>query len=413
MTVDIKTLLERGVVDVIVRKDLEQKLKSGKKLRVKLGIDPSGADLHIGHMVVIKKLEEFRKAGHHITLLFGNFTGQIGDPTDKLNARKPKTQKELEKNAKKYIEQAGKILGKENVEIRWNADWLGKLTFADVINLAQSFTVQQMLERDMYQERIKKAQPIYMHEFLYPLMQGYDSVALKTDLELGGTDQTFNLLAGRPIQKAHGQEPQNILTVPLLVGTDGKDKMGKSLDNYIGVNDTPRDMFGKTMSIPDNLILSYFELATNLSLEDIKEIEKAIKAGENPIHFKKQLGRELVSMYHNAEAAEIAEKEFAEIFKKKGIPMRIPLKKLEGIQWNIVDLLAETGIVTSKSEARRLVQGNAVKILPKITVPKGMKIVVKEAPKPRVLNRIDEKLDISQEQMLKIGKRHFIRVIGK
>jgi len=275
MEIDIKTLLDRGTVEVIVRKELEEKLKSGKKLKVKLGIDPTGADLHIGHMVVIKKLREFQKAGHQIQLLFGNFTGQIGDPTDKLSVRKAKTQQELEKNAEKYIEQVSKILDTNNIEIFWNAEWLGKLNFKDVVNLAQIFTVHQMLERDMYQERIKKEQPIYMHEFLYPLMQGYDSVAMQSDLELGGTDQTFNLLAGRTIQKAYGQVPQNVLTVPLLIGTDGTDKMGKSLNNYIGVNESPKDMYGKTMSIPDKLITTYFELCTDLSLEDIEKIKKA------------------------------------------------------------------------------------------------------------------------------------------
>src|SRR3989338_1064764 len=225
MTVDIKTLIGRGVVDVIVKEDLEQKLKSGKKLKVKLGIDPSGADLHLGHMVVVKKLREFQAAGHHIQLLFGNFTGQIGDPSDKLNSRKQKTQAELEKNAEKYLQQVSKILDTKKVDVVWNADWLAKLSFEDVVRLASVFTVHQMLERDMYQERIKKNHPIFLHEFLYPLMQGYDSVALKSDLELCGTDQTFNLLAGRTIQKAYDQEPQNVLTVPLLIGTDGKDKM--------------------------------------------------------------------------------------------------------------------------------------------------------------------------------------------
>ncbi|MBU1992573.1 tyrosine--tRNA ligase, partial [Patescibacteria group bacterium] len=253
--IDIKTLLDRGTADIIVRKDLEERLKSGKPLNVKLGIDPSGADLHIGHMVVIKKLKEFQKAGHKIFLIFGNFTGQIGDPTDKLEARVEKSQDELEKNAQKYLEQAGAILDTNNVEVVWNADWLSKLTLKEIVQLSKSFTVAQMLERDMYQKRIQKNEPIYMHEFLYPLMQGYDSMELKADLEIGGTDQTFNLLAGRTVQEAYGQKPQNILTVPILEGTDGKEKMGKSLGNYIGVKDSPREMFGKTMSIPDELIV--------------------------------------------------------------------------------------------------------------------------------------------------------------
>ncbi len=395
MKPDIKTLLERGVVEVIVRSELEAKLKSGKKLRVKLGIDPSGADLHIGHMVVIRKLREFQLAGHHIQLLFGNFTGQIGDPSDRKDARKPKIQSELEKNAHTYLKQVSKILDTKKVEIAWNADWLSKLNFADVIRLAQIFTVQQMLHRDMYQDRIKQNREIYMHEFLYPLMQGYDSVALKTDIELGGTDQTFNLLAGRPIQKAYGMTPQNILTVPLLIGTDGKDKMGKSLDNYIGVNESPKDMYGKTMSIPDSLIIGYFELATDISISELAKVEQALKEGENPRNLKMRLAREIVTLYHNKSSATQAEKEFIEIFSHKGLPDDITTHKLSKSKWNIVDLLVETGLTVSKGEARRLIQGGGVKL-------DGEKIVSSE-----------EEIDIKKERLLQAGKRKFIKVISK
>ena len=394
MTIDSKVLLSRGTVDVIVREELEKKLKSGKKLRVKLGIDPSGADLHIGHMVVIKKLREFQLAGHHIQLLFGNFTGQIGDPTDKLNARQPKTQKELEKNAEKYLEQVKKILDIKNIEVAWNADWLGKLSFADVIKLAQCFTVHQMLEGDMYKERVKKNNPIYMHEFLYPLMQGYDSVALKSDLELGGTDQTFNLLAGRTIQKDYGQEPQNILTVPLLIGTDGKNKMGKSLDNYIGVNETPKNMYGKNMSIPDDLIFEYFELSTDIDIDELANIKHALKEGENPKNLKMRLAREIVTLYHNKKKALEAEKEFTEIFSNKGLPENIELRCLSKNKWNIVELLFEAQLTTSKGEARRLIEGGGVKI-------DGNKVA-----------SISEELDISKEKLIQAGKRKFLKVIG-
>lgn len=392
MKSDTKTLLDRGTVEVIVREDLENKLKSGKKLRVKLGIDPSGADLHIGHMVVIKKLREFQEAGHHILLLFGNFTGQIGDPSDKLNARKPKTQAELEKNAAKYMEQAGKILDVKKAEVVWNADWLGKLTFADVVRLAQSFTVPQMLQRDMYQERLKNNADIYMHEFLYPLMQGYDSVALKADLELGGTDQTFNLLAGRRIQKDYGQEPQNVLTVPLLIGTDGKDKMGKSLNNYIGVNESPKDMYGKTMSVPDHLILDYFELATDVSMEEIAKVKKALEGGENPRNVKMRLARELVTLYHNSKAAKQAEAEFIEIFANKGLPENIPVQKFSKSKYNIVELLTDTKLTSSKGEARRLIEGGGVRV-------DGNKIT-----------SFEEEIDISKERLLQVGKRKFLKI---
>ncbi|MBI5753569.1 tyrosine--tRNA ligase [Candidatus Peregrinibacteria bacterium] len=394
MKSDIQTLLNRGTVEVIVRKDLEEKLKSGKKLRVKLGIDPSGADLHIGHMVVIKKLREFQEAGHEIQLLFGNFTGQIGDPTDKLNARKPKTQSELETNAAKYLEQAGKILDTKKAKIVWNADWLKKLTFADVIKLAQCFTVPQMMHRDMYQERIKNNADIYIHEFLYPLMQGYDSVALKSDLELGGTDQTFNLLAGRVIQKDYGQIPQNILTVPLLIGTDGENKMGKSLDNYIGVTENPKEMYGKTMSVPDELIMSYFELATDVSLQDIAKLRQAMEQGENPRNLKMRLAHELVTLYHDKKSAEQAEAEFVEIFTNKGLPKNIPAQKFSKNKINIVELLAESKLVASKGEARRLIEGGGVRI-------DGNKVASHE-----------ENIDLSQEKLLQVGKRKFLKVHG-
>ena len=392
MKPDTKTLLDRGVSDVIVRKELEKKLASGKKLNVKLGIDPSGADLHIGHMVVIKKLREFQEAGHKIFLLFGNFTGQIGDPTDKLNSRKPKTQEELEKNAKKYIKQAGKILDTKNIEVVWNADWLSKMTLADVTSLAQTFTVHQMLERDMYQERIKKDHPIYLHEFLYPLMQGYDSVEIKADIELGGTDQTFNLLAGRTIQKAYGQEPQSVITVPLLIGTDGSDKMGKSLDNYIGVDESPKDMFGKTMSIPDDLILDYFELATYVPAGEIAAAKELMENGENPRNFKVKLAKELVTLYHSAEEAEKAEEDFVNQFQKKEIPDDIETKKLKEANWILTDLLAETGLTSSKSEARRMIEQGGVKV-----------------DSEKVAD-IGEKIDISSEKLLQVGKRKFLKV---
>jgi tyrosyl-tRNA synthetase len=393
MTVDTKTLLGRGVVDVIVKEDLEQKLKSGKKLKVKLGIDPSGADLHLGHMVVVKKLREFQAAGHHIQLLFGNFTGQIGDPSDKLNSRKQKTQAELEKNAEKYLQQVSKILDTKKIDVVWNADWLAKLSFEDVVRLASVFTVHQMLERDMYQERIKKSHPIFLHEFLYPLMQGYDSVALKSDLELGGTDQTFNLLAGRTIQKAYNQEPQNVLTVPLLIGTDGKDKMGKSLNNYIGVTESSKEMYGKTMSIPDHLIMDYFELATDLNMDEIEKIKKTMIEGENPRNLKMKLAKEIITLYHDKKSALEAEKEFVEIFSKKGLPDDIEVKKLKKAKWNIVDLIGETGLSTSRNETKRLIQGGGIKI-------DGEKVKSQ-----------DEEIDISKEKLIQVGKRKFIKVV--
>jgi tyrosyl-tRNA synthetase len=389
----INNLLNRGTVDVLIKKDLEKKLLSGKKLNVKFGIDPSGADLHIGHMVVIRKLKEFQELGHNIYLLFGNFTGQIGDPTGKNETRKTKSQSELEENAKHYLDQAKKILDVSKVNVVWNADWLRKLNFADIIQLSSNFTVSQMLERDMFQERIKKDAPISVHEFMYPLMQGYDSVALKADVELGGTDQTFNLLAGRTLQKAYGQVPQDIVTVPILEGTDGKMKMGKTTNNYIGVNESADQIFGKIMSIPDDAIIKYFELATDASLEEINQVKNALEEGENPKNLKVSLAKNIVTIYHNAKQAIDAENEFNRIFAKKQMPTQIELKHIGKDVINVIDLLTYTGLTQSKSDARRMIEAGAVKI------------------DNEKLTSADTILDLDKEKTLQVGKRKFLKVI--
>lgn len=389
----IHRLLSHGAVEVIVKADLEKKLLSGKKLNVKLGIDPSGADLHIGHMVVIRKLKEFQDLGHQIILLFGNFTGQIGDPTGKVETRKSKTQDELEKNAQHYLTQAGKLLDVKKIKIVWNADWLAKLTFGDVIHLASNFTVAQMLERDMFQERMKVNAPISLHEFLYPLMQGYDSVPLKADVELGGTDQTFNLLAGRVIQRAYGQEPQNILTVPILEGTDGKLKMGKTTGNYIGVNEDANAMYGKAMSIPDEMILRYFELATDVSTEKFEEVKQKLEKGENPRNLKMDLAREIVTVYHSPAAAKNAEREFIEIFSNKGLPEDIEKKSFKENKLAIIDLLMAGKLADSKSDARRLIEQGGVKI-------DGKKI-----------ENFNEVIHLEKEKIVQVGKRKFLKVV--
>jgi tyrosyl-tRNA synthetase len=358
----VDSLLTHGVADVIVKEDLKEKLMSGEVLRIKLGIDPTGFDLHLGHMVVIHKLKAFQDMGHKIILLFGNFTGQIGDPTGKDKTRPMRTQEELENNAKDYLKQAAKILNIEEVEVRWNADWLAPLTFSDVVGLASNFTVSQMLERDMFKERIKNNQPISIHEFFYPLMQGYDSVPLEADVELGGTDQTFNVLAARPIQKAYGLEPQNIMTVPILVGTDGTMKMGKSTGNYIAVNDTPEDMYGKTMSVPDDLILSYFELAARAEEATLKSVKERLDSDENPRNLKMELAKAIVEIYHDAQAAEKGEEHFKTVFQKKAIPDEIEEAHLAQADWLLIDLISELGMGGSKSEIRRLIEGGAVKV---------------------------------------------------
>jgi tyrosyl-tRNA synthetase len=389
----IHEILNRGTVDVLVKKDLEKKLLSGKKLNIKLGIDPSGADLHIGHMVVIKKLKEFQELGHNIYLLFGNFTGQIGDPTGKNKTRIIKTQQELEENAKHYLSQVKKLLDVTKVIVVWNADWLKKLNFSDIIQLSSQFTVSQMLERDMFQERIKKDEPISVHEFMYPLMQGYDSVQLKADVELGGTDQTFNLLAGRTLQKGYGQIPQDIVTVPILEGLDGKIKMGKTTKNYIGVNEDPSQMLGKVMSIPDELIIKYFELATDISANEIEEHKRALKEGANPRNLKMALAKQIVTIYHNSKAADEAEAEFNNIFQKKELPTDIIVKHLDKDAISVIELLSSTGLTSSKSEARRMIESGAVKI------------------NNEKISSCELILALNEEKILQVGKRKFLKVI--
>ncbi len=391
----IDRILNLGVADVIVKEELKKKLMSGKPLRIKLGIDPTGFDLHLGHMVVVHKLKEFQDLGHQIILLFGNFTGKIGDPTGKNETRPMRTQAELEANAKDYMKQASYVLDISKVEVRWNAEWLAPLNFEDVVTLASQFTVAQMLERDMFQDRIKAKQPISVHEFMYPLMQGYDSVALKADLELGGTDQTFNLLAGRTLQKAYGQDPQNILTVPILVGTDGKMKMGKSTGNYIGVDEKSEEIYGKVMSISDDLIVPYFELAARSEGRELGELAKRLEQGENPRNLKMELAHAIVKIYKGDVDAKKAEEHFKTVHQKKEIPdeiEEIALKPGPGERgsWNIIDLIFELGFAQTKSEARRLLEGGGVKW-------KGEKVS-------------DLKMELlltNEAALLQIGKRNF------
>lgn len=387
----VQRILNRNVAEVVVQKELEKKLLSGKKLKIKFGIDPTGAYLTLGHMVVIRKLREFQEAGHEIQLLFGNFTAQIGDPTGKSETRRPLTQEQTETNARTYLEQAGKILDMENVKVFWNADWLGKFKFNDVLNLAANFTVAQMLERDMFQERIKQNLPIGLHEFLYPLMQGYDSVALHSDVELGGTDQLFNMMTARPLQKANGQAPQSVMTLKILVGTDGVKKMGKSENNFIAVLDEPREMFGKIMSIPDHLIVDYFEMCTNYEEAEISEIKENLKKGTNPRDLKIELGKAIVSLYHSSEAAVIAAQEFAQVFSKGGLPEQIETIEVEAESKPLIDLIVEKKLVKSKSEARRLIDGGGIKVDQKKIID---------------YNTI---LDLQTEVLVQIGKRTFVK----
>ncbi len=358
----IQTLLHRGTVEVIVYEEFKKKLASGKKLRIKLGIDPTGSDLHLGHAVPLRKMRQFQDAGHECILIVGIFTGKIGDPTDKSETRKQLTDEEVAANLQSYLEQAGKILDIDKLQIVYNADWLEHMSFSEVVGLAANFTVQQMMERDMFQKRMQENKPIHLHEFFYPLMQGYDSVVLKADLELGGNDQKFNCLAGRTLQKAYGEEAQSVMVMPILEGLDGKMKMSKSLNNYIGLLESANDQYGKAMSIPDELIARYFELATDVPMEEIEKITMEIKNGANPRDAKMRLAREIVTMYHNAEEAQSAESHFIQLFQKKALPDEIPTFSLPATEIILVDAIFQSGIETSKSQINRLIEQGGVKV---------------------------------------------------
>ncbi|MCL6495154.1 MAG: tyrosine--tRNA ligase [Ignavibacterium sp.] len=394
-------LIRRGAVEIIPEEELVQKIeksiKSGKPLNIKLGCDPSRPDLHIGHSVVLRKLAQFQHLGHQAILIIGDFTGMIGDPSGRNSTRPALTLEQTRINGESYFQQASKILDKNKTKIVYNSEWLGKMTFEDVIKLASKYTVARMLERDDFTKRYKAGEPISIHEFLYPLAQAMDSVAIQSDVELGGTDQKFNLLVGRDIQREYGVEPQVILTMPLLVGTDGIEKMSKSYDNYIGISDSPEQIFGRTMSIPDTLIYTYFELATNVSNERLKEIKAALEDGKtNPRDLKRELARTLVAMYYDEAAAIKAQEEFDKIFIKKEIPDEIEEFNIEENQEiNILDLLLLVNFAPSKGEAKRLVQQGGVSV-------DGEKV-----------SDVHQNIKIKSGMILKVGKRKFLKLTKK
>ena len=398
-------IIKRGIEEIISEEELIKKLEKSRKekrpLRIKQGFDPNAPDIHLGHTVGLRKMRQFQDLGHDVYFLIGDFTGMIGDPSGQTVTRKQLTEEEVKKNAETYKNQVFKILNPEKTKVVFNSQWLGKLSFSEVLKICSEYTVARMLERDDFATRYKKEKPIGIHEFLYPLMQGYDSVALQADIELGGTDQKFNLLVGRTIQREYGQEPQVIITMPLLEGTDGVEKMSKSLNNYIGINEPPQVMYGKVMSIPDNLMIRYFELVTDVPLNEIDKIK--IDLENNNIHprdVKKRLAREIVQLYHGHSASLIAEEEFEKVFKKKLYPEEIRelvLKKdnlKEGKIW-ITELIAMSNLVSSKSEARRLIKQGGVRI-------NGEKVS-------------DPNFDLTVEEgmILKIGKLNFIKLVIK
>jgi tyrosyl-tRNA synthetase len=356
--------LERGAHEVLTAVDLRKKLGRGVPLRVKAGFDPTAPDLHLGHTVLLNKMRQFQQFGHTVTFLIGDFTGMIGDPTGRNATRPPLTPEEIQANARTYESQVFRILDRERTRIDFNSRWLSKLTSTEMVKLAAHYTVARMLERDDFAKRYRGGQPISIHEFLYPLAQGYDSVAMRADVELGGTDQKFNLLVGRALQEAYGQEPQVVLTTPLLEGTDGVNKMSKSLGNYIGITEDPDSMFGKLMSISDELMWRYFELLSFRPLSDIAALRGQAAGGRNPRDIKFELAREIVARFHDAAAAERAQRNFTARVSEKAVPQDLPLKvvPVEAAGLRLANLLKEAGLAGSTSEANRKIEEGAVRI---------------------------------------------------
>ncbi len=388
-------LIQRGAEEIIQLSELKERLKSGKPLRVKAGFDPTAPDLHIGHTVLINKMRQFQMLGHTVIFLIGDFTGRIGDPTGKNVTRKALTEEEVMANAETYKEQIFKILDPEKTEIRFNSEWSNAMSPSDMIQLMAKYTVARMLERDDFEKRYKSGQPIAVHEFMYPLMQGYDSVALKSDIELGGTDQKFNLLVGRDLQKAYGQKPQMILTMPLLEGLDGVQKMSKSLGNYVGINDAPDDMFGKLMSISDELMWRYFELLSFRPNFEIEQLKVAIENGTNPRDVKFELCKEIVTRFHDQAAAEKAQQNFIARFQKGAMPediTEISIQSTTATGIAIANLLKEAELCASTSDAMRMVKQGAVKI-------NGEKIT-----DPR------QEVAMGTNAVFQVGKRKFAKV---
>ena len=387
----IDEILTRGVEDVIVKEELKKKLLSGNKIRLYLGVDPTGSILHLGHAVILWKLKDFQDLGHEVILLIGDFTAKIGDPTGKDTARRILTDKEIKENFKDYKKQTSKILNFSKVKIKYNSQWLSKLRFADVLNLASNFTVQQMIQRDMFQRRLKDNMPISLTEFMYPLMQGYDSVAMNVDLEVGGNDQMFNMLAGRTLQKIYNNKDKDVLTFKILLGTDGR-KMSKTFNNFIALNENPKDMFGKVMSIKDELINDYLELATRLSESEITEIKKL----SNPRDQKAKLAKEIVKMYHGAELAESAEEEFNKVFRNKELPTEIEVFESDKKMYPVLDLLCDSGLAVSKNEAKRLVEVG------------GIVIIVNN--KEEKISDWKKEIEIVDEMIIRRGNRSFKKI---
>lgn len=394
----VKIIL-KGVDDIIDEKDLREKLvnadKEGRQLVIKLGLDPSAPDIHLGHTVVLRKMKQLQDLGHKVVIIIGDFTGKIGDPTGKSSARKALTTEQVLENAKTYQEQIFKVLDKEKTEVRFNSEWLAKLNFEDVVKLAATITVARMLEREDFKKRYESHTPISVHEFFYPLMQGYDSVAIKADIELGGTDQRFNLLMGRALQKEFGQESQVVIMMPLLEGLDGVNKMSKSLGNYIGVDEEAGVMYQKSMEIPDELIIKYYNLVTDIHPDVVNQIEKDLKEDKvNPRDIKMGLAKEIVRLYHGDEKANFAEERFKSVFQKGQIPVDILTVEASATDFDLAQIVVDNKLAPSKSELRRLVKQGGVKV-------NSEKIDDLQA------------INAEGELVVQIGKKKFIKIIVK
>jgi tyrosyl-tRNA synthetase len=402
MTIDEQlAFLKKGAVEVIREEDLRAKLeksaRTGKPLRVKLGADPTAPDIHLGHTVVIRKLRHFQELGHTVIFLIGDFTGMIGDPSGKSATRPQLTRDEINANAETYKKQIFKLLDPDKTEIRFNSEWMDRLGSDGFIRLASHVTVKQILERDDFQKRISEERPVALHELLYPLTQAYDSVALEADVELGGTDQKFNLLLGRNLQREYNQEPQVALITPLLEGMDGVQKMSKSLGNYIGIDEPPSEMFGKVMSISDDLMWRYYELLTDLSTSDIEQMHNRATSGEvNPRDLKVELAKRIITDFHSKPAADGAEEEFNRVFRRKEVPDEIEERTVAADSWKLPRLLVETGLASSMAEARRLIEQGGVRV-------DGERVT-----------RAESEVDVRNEQaiLIQVGKRRFLRVRG-
>jgi len=386
-------IIKKRTLEIINEDELIEKLKKGRPLNVKLGVDTTSPDIHLGHTVVLNKLRDFQILGHQIILIIGSGTAVIGDPSGRDKTRSLLTIDEIERNAKYYSEQAFKILDKEKTIIRFNGDWLLNLALKDLVFLSSHFTIARILERDDFFNRYKSGTPIYLHEFFYPVMQAYDSIVIDADIELGGSDQKFNLLCGRELQKELGKEEQIAILMPILRGIDGEKRMGKSLGNYIGINENPKEMFGKIMSIPDHLIIEYFELLTDISPKEIEEYKLKMEEGENPMKYKLRLAKEIVTRYHSKEAADKEEEDFIKVFSKKEIPEEVETFFVDSDELNLIDFLKEKNIISSKSEGRRIFEQGGICVNNERFSDSSFKI------------------KIDKEIIIKVGKRKFIKVI--